>query len=432
MIIWLITIFLLGFWAWIGKTSGAIRMSISLVGLILAAGLAFPLGGLMKSLAVSAGLTHPLLQWAVPPLVVFVLFLVIFGVISQLVHRKIEVHFKYKEADDVRMYWERMNNRLGACVGLVTGAVYAILLGVVVYVAGYWTTQLASPDENPFGMKFLNSAHAGLRPSGMEKIAAALDKMPAAWYDAADVLGLIYHNPETRNRLADYPISLALLEKPEFQQLASNAELVKLVKNQGNIAEIIKHPKVQGIVTNAVMMKQLEQIDLKDLSNYVATGKSPKYDDEKILGRWQLYVPATVTELKKKNPNLTIPQLNYIKKILKEKMANVSLLALADNQVLLKGSAGDLDQVKLMLAGRVAPPAPRSGGGNPGGQPAAVPAVGAASVIIQGTWKRADGKYEITFNGDQKEKVTIRQGTADVVVLDTTFYGGALVFLKAD
>ena len=166
MIIWLLTIFLLGLWAWVGKTSGAIRMSISLVGLILGACFAFPLGKLMKSLAVSAGLTNPLLQWVVPPLVVFVLFLVIFGVISHFVHRKIEVHFKYKEADDVRMYWERMNERLGACVGLLTGAVYSILLGLVVYVAGYWTSQLASPNENPPGLKFLNSAHEGLRPSG--------------------------------------------------------------------------------------------------------------------------------------------------------------------------------------------------------------------------------------------------------------------------
>ncbi len=436
MIIWLLTFFLLGFWAWIGKTSGAIRMSISLLGLILAAVLAFPLGGLMKNLATSAGLTHPLLKWAVPPLVVFVLFLVIFGVISQLVHRKIEVHFKYKEADDTRMYWERMNSRLGVCVGLMTGAVYAVLLGVVVYVAGYWTTQLASPNENPFGMKFLNSAHEGLRPSGMEKIAVALEKMPPAWYDAADVLGLIYQNPETRSRLGDYPISLALLEKPEFQQLASNTELVGLVKNQGSIAEILKHPKVQGIVTNAAMLKQLEQIDLKDLSNYIATGKSPKFDDEKILGRWKLYVPATVTALRKKNPNLTIPLMNSIKRILKEKMSDVILLALADNQVLLKGSVGNLEQATQMLGGRVQAPAPKPGGtppgGQPGGQPAAAPATGTASVIVQGTWKRDGAKYQLTFGGTQNEEATIKQGDKQVVVLETTFYGGALVFLKTD
>ncbi len=433
MIIWLLTIFLLGFWAWIGKTSGAIRMSISLLGLLLGALLAFPLGKLMKSLALSAGLTHPLLQWIVPPLVVFVLFLVIFGVISQLVHRKIEVHFKYKEADDVHMFWERMNGRLGACVGLLTGAVYSILLGLVVYVAGYWTTQLASPNENPFGLKFLNSAHEGLRPSGMEKIAAALDKMPAIWYDVADVLGLIYQNPEARSRLADYPISLALVEQPVFQQIANDTELANLVKNQGNIAEFIQHPKVQSVITNTTHLKQLEQIDLKDLSNYVATGRSPKFDDEKILGRWQLYAPATVTQLKKKNPNLTIAQLNFIKRTLKEKMSDVVFLALADNQVLLKGSAGNLDQVALIMSGRVQPPAPK-GGGPPGGPPAAgTAASGSGSVIVQGIWKRDGAKYQVTFNGTQNEEVTILQGENQALVgLVTTFFGGALVFLKAD
>ena len=436
MIIWLVTLFLLGFWAWIGKTSGAIRMSITLLGLILGAVLAFPLGGLMKSLAESAGLTHPLLKWAVPPLVVFVLFLVIFGVISQLVHRKIEVHFKYKEADDTRMFWERMNNRLGLCVGLLTGAVYAVLFGVVVYVGGYWTTQLASPNENPFGMSFLNSAHAGLRPSGMEKIAAALEKMPPAWYDAADVLGLIYQNPDARSRLADYPISLALVEKPEFQQLANNTELVGLVKNQGNIAEIIQHPKVQGIITNAAMLKQLEQIDLKDLSNYVATGKSPKYDGEKILGRWRFHLGATVQALKKKNPNLTAPQMIYLKRTVKEKLSDVTLLALADNQILVKGSVGNLEQAALVLSGRALPLAPKPNGappgGQPGGQPAAAPATGASSVIVQGTWKRDGAKYQITFGGNQNEEVTIKQGDNQMVLLETTFYSGALAFLKAD
>ncbi len=436
MTIWLTTIFLLGFWAWIGKTSGAIRMSISLAGLLLAAGLAFPLGGLMKSLAVAAGVTHPFMQQIVPPLAVFILFLIVFGIISQIVHRKVEVHFKYKEEDDVRMFWERMNGRLGACVGLITGAVYAILLGLLVHVAGYWTTQMTSPNENPFGMKFLNSARDGLRPSGMEKIAAALDKTPAVWYDVADVLGLIYQNPEARTRLADYPMSLVLVERPEFNQLAKDTELINLVKNQGNIADFLKHPKVQGILTNEGSLKQLEQIDLKDLSNYVATGRSPKYDDEKILGRWQLYPSATVTQLKKKNPNLTITQLNLIKRTLKEKMSDVIFLALADNQVLIKGSAGNLETVAAIMSGRGQAPAPKAGGppgGPPGAPSAAAPTAGGGGVIVQGTWKKEGGKYGLTFGGTQNEEVTILQGDNQVIVgLVTTFYGGALVFLKAD
>ncbi len=426
MIIWLITIFLLAFWAWIGKTSGAIRMSISLGGLVLAALFSFPLGGMMKSLAVSAGLEHPLLRWIVPPLVVFVLFLVIFGVFSQLVHRKIEVHFKYKEADDVRMFWERMNGRLGACVGLVTGAIYAILLGLVVHVAGYWTVQLASPNENPPGLKFLNSAHEGMRPSGMEKIALTLDKMPAVWYDVADVLGLIYQNPEAKSRLAEYPVSLALVEQPLFQKLANDTELGGLVKNQGNIAEFFKHPKVLGIITNEAALKQLEQINLKDLSNYVATGRSPKFDDEKILGRWQLYPPATVTLLKKKNPNLTVTQLKFIRQTLKERMADVMFVALADNQVLVKGSAGGLEQVAAIMAGRAQGPPPKT---------ATASASGTASgnVIVQGTWKREGAKYQVTFNGTQNEEVNLLIGENQALVgLVTTFYGGALVFLKAD
>ena len=181
-------------------------------------------------------------------------------------------------------------------------------------------------------------------------------------------------------------------------------------------------------------MKQLEQVDLKDLSNYVATGRSPKYDNEKILGRWQLYPSATVTQLKKKNPNLTIPQLNLIKRTLKEKMSDVIFLALADNQVLIKGSAGNLEQVAVILSGRAQGPAPKAGGqpSGPPGAPAAAPAAGGGGVIVQGIWKKEEGKYAVTFNGNQNEEITILQDNQVLVGLVTTFYGGALVFLKAD
>jgi hypothetical protein len=86
------------------------------------------------------------------------------------VHHKVAHHYKYRADDVTRLRWERLNERLGACIGVVVGCVWLILLGLGIYIAGYPTVQLSS-DDNATGIyRFLNMArrdlHTAARVSG--------------------------------------------------------------------------------------------------------------------------------------------------------------------------------------------------------------------------------------------------------------------------
>ena len=63
--------------------------------------------------------------------------LILFKVIGAVVHRKVDVYYKYK-AGDLRMgLWNRLNHRLGLCLGLANAAVYLVLISLVIYVLSY-------------------------------------------------------------------------------------------------------------------------------------------------------------------------------------------------------------------------------------------------------------------------------------------------------
>src|SRR5690348_8159871 len=99
MTIWILALVLFGCLGYVGWTMGGIRAGFSLLGLIVAALLAFPLGKLFHSLLGVFGLKNPVLVWLLGPLVVFILILIIFKVGGYAVHHKVDVYYKYKAGD---------------------------------------------------------------------------------------------------------------------------------------------------------------------------------------------------------------------------------------------------------------------------------------------------------------------------------------------
>ena len=134
MTIWILAVVLFGFLAWMGLLKGAIRVTVMLVGLVLAAMLALPLAPLIKPLFSKMGVENPYWQWLLPPVTVFFLIQFVFTAIAFLVHRQVALHFKYKTDDVHRLRWERLNNHLGLCVGVGAGCVYLVLIGLIIYV----------------------------------------------------------------------------------------------------------------------------------------------------------------------------------------------------------------------------------------------------------------------------------------------------------
>jgi hypothetical protein len=149
MTIWILAVLVFAFLAWMGYLKGAIRVAVMLVGLIVAAILALPLAHWVKPLFPMMGVINPYLLWVLPPITVFILVQLIFTGIALLVHRQVVLYYKYKTDDVHRIRWERLNNGLGICVGLGAACVYLVLIGLLIYVAGYLTVQVTGEENVP-------------------------------------------------------------------------------------------------------------------------------------------------------------------------------------------------------------------------------------------------------------------------------------------
>src|SRR5690606_28186064 len=124
MTIWLLALILLACLAGVGYRQGAIRVSFSLIGIIIAALLAVPLGKLVQPALRGLGVDNPVLLWALAPFIAFAVVLTAFKVGGLAVHQKVDVYYKYKAGDLRLALFERLNARLGLCLGLVNALVY--------------------------------------------------------------------------------------------------------------------------------------------------------------------------------------------------------------------------------------------------------------------------------------------------------------------
>jgi len=278
--------------------------------------------------------------------------------------------------------WERLNCRLGLCLALANGALYIILLSIVIYPLSYWTVQMATSDEDPRSVRILNRLGQDLQGSGFAKVARAIDPMPQVWYDSADLAGLIYNNPLSEARLSRYPAFLGLAERAEFQDIANDTQFAELRQRREPIMKVLDHPKAQAILQNPELLQLIWATvvpDLKDLPIFLDTGKSPKYAAEKILGRWTFNVGASMGLFRRTKPNISSTDMQKWKKWMVMVFAKTSFVAMTDHQAILK----NVPQLKLPTAGA----APSSGG-----------------QTLKGQWKDQDGKYHLTLSGGIRDE----------------------------
>src|SRR5690349_21724176 len=113
MILWLLAIIVVACVGLVGYYQGALRVSFSFVGLLLAAALASPLGSLFESLVPIFGLKNPVVIAFLGPIIAFLLVLIIFKCAGMAVHKKVDAWYKYKASDTRRLLFERMNSRVG-------------------------------------------------------------------------------------------------------------------------------------------------------------------------------------------------------------------------------------------------------------------------------------------------------------------------------
>jgi len=177
MMIWLLALILLASLAALGYRQGAIRVAFSLIGIILGIILAVPLGKFLKPALGAVGIKNPVLLWVLGPVIVFVIISIIFKIAALAVHQKIDVFYKYRAGDLRLALWERLNERLGLCLGLVNGAIYLILISFVIYAMSYWTVQMASGETDPWMLRRFNGLGQDLHSIGFAKVAGDVSSL---------------------------------------------------------------------------------------------------------------------------------------------------------------------------------------------------------------------------------------------------------------
>ncbi|MGV3774989.1 MAG: hypothetical protein ACO1QB_18975 [Verrucomicrobiales bacterium] len=441
MLIWTLAIVLVLIFVGLGFLKGGIRMSVWLLGLILATMLAVPMSGSIKGLMPTLGIKNPVWAELMAPVFIFILINLVAIGLSFLAHHKVAKHFKFTRDDADRIRWERLNRRLGASMGVIFATVFFFLIGAVVYAGGYLTLQ-ASPDENnPASVRFLNGGRKGLNETGMAPAMAAISPATPKFYKAADILGLLYHNASLQTRLANYPGLLGLGQRTEFQEMSEDKEYNEMIFGKAPPTQILDHARTQAILGNKEIMDQLMAVDMDDLKGYLRTGKSAKYDENLILGRWTLEKDAIFTQMRKANPDIRAGDLIKLRKVM-DMLPPIQMLAMPDNKVLAKiagapapeGEAAPAEPVvdpmveryrnpNAPAPGAVPPPAGASGQGLPAGMQ--IP-----NLNGEGTWSEDfTGSYKITFTMPDGKETTMQATVKDdEMILNAP--GIPLVFYK--
>jgi len=321
-----------------GFRQGVIRAAFSFVGIVFAGLLAVPLGKPLKLLLPHLGIHNETMVWMIAPIEAFVLMLILFKVAGFFVHRKVDLYYKYRAGDLQFSLWERLNSRLGACVGTLNGTAYLILICFLIYSFTYWTVQMPS-ENDPKLIKLVNRMGNDLQSTGTIKIARAIDSISPIYFQTADLAGLLYQNAALADRLASYPAFLSLAERDEFKQLGQDDDFQIGWKNRAPIGALLKDATAKNILKNEDLRKQIfgiVQANLNDLIVYLKTGKSPKYDSEKILGRWDFDISVSLAMLRQAQPNIPSAQMKAIRAMWIQGFASTTFVAASDGQAFLK------------------------------------------------------------------------------------------------
>ena len=431
MFIWLLALVLVGGFATIGFQTGAIRAAVSLLGVLLGLALTPLIAPLLTPLFNSAGIFW---QQALPSVIAFVVvWLIGFG-LGFVAHKPVELHFKYKEDDATRQSFERMNKGLGVFMGLAAGTCVFLAVGKPIYSKGYVTTQLANEAGEPSPVNYFNQLRNDMTSTGWDKVFAALDKTPASDYAVVDILGLIHANPLLQGRVQNYPPFLALGERAEFTELAGDADFQKLLQDRAGFTAIYSNPKTQGILKTEDLKQQLLKTDLKDFRTYLETGKSPVFDEEKILGRWRADVNSIITDARRKRTNLQPAELKGLRFIVNAMLKQATLTAYTDGRYVVNVPAAAAPAApKPTEAAEAAPAVDANLAARYGRRPAPAPTTtrraaalpqqdpmamaqklftdsskggkGLNDLSTEGTWVRSSDKYILSSKKDGKDDV---------------------------
>lgn len=339
MLIWILFGVLFVSLSLIGFYQGAIRAGVSLIGLVVAAVLARPLGPVFNWVLGLFNFDHPVLLAFVGPVLAFIVVLLCFQGGALALHKQVDTYYKYKASDTLRLLYDRLNSRVGIAVGLVNAYVYLLLLSVVIYIAGYFLVQTRTGDRDGFVFRTMTALAKDLRETKMDQAVAAFLPQARLYYDGSDIVASIFLNPLLQNRISTYPPFLLLNEKSEYRQIASNTEFQDFWQKSPTIQEWRSHDRIKYFVENPEWyrgMKKSLNDDFGDFKHYLETGQSPKFDEETVLGRWDYDGAASFALARKQRPNMPLQEIKRLRLLLGVLFKDAQLTCAPENKVVIK------------------------------------------------------------------------------------------------
>ena len=454
MLVWVFAFLFAMLFGGLGYGSGAIRMLVALIGTVISLAVMDPLGRLLEPVAAKVAADNIALREGLPGFLAFVIvWLVIYG-LGFLAHQPVMLHMKYKEDDATRESFGKMNQAGGAVVGLLIALIVFFTAGKRVYVGGYLTAQTTGEGANePALVKLGTSARRSMAGTAWERTFAALDTTPARFYEVSDVLGLVYENPALLEYLRDYPPFYAMEERQEVIDIAADAEFLDLLKTKAGFSQVVNHPKIRAVLANPELVAALSQTDLVDFTAWVKTGVSPKYADEKILGRWRVDVANVLLSMRRQRGNIPPTEFALLRTALSAALTPLRFRFYTDGRFTVVSTGGapanpdaPAEAVPTAGAGAGMDPglAARYGlGGRGQARPAATEGGAAAApkappfkmdLSGEGQWQRnPDGKYSLTHPAlSRGGKVEATISDLGRVVVPLVEAKGSLVLLPSN
>ena len=339
MLIWILALLVVASGFGLGLRLGSITAAFSFIGIFIAYLFAHLVGRLFKPILVHVFAPGPIVVWAVPTIIGFFIVYALIVAGGFEVQRRVGVFYKYNVGDLKRGLWERLDNRLGGCVGVLNGTAWLVLISFVLFNWSYWTAQLAPSENEPKMTRLLNNLGYGMQNTGLNKAARAVGWIPDSFYRMADFAGLVRQNPRLNARLSDYPAFISLTERPEIQSLSQDSSLGGSWTGDAPLAQILNDDQVKSIIKNTNLVTTIwstVENNMDDITNYLVTGKSPKFASEKIIGRWQFDVVPALGALLESNPKIRPNELKAIRALWVPSFAQTTFVAGSDGQAFLK------------------------------------------------------------------------------------------------
>ena len=323
----------------LGLRLGAICSAISFAGVVIATLFAHLIGKLFKPLVAHMVTSNPAMIWAIPTIVGFLIVYSLFVAAGVEAQRRVGVYYKYKAGDLRLALWERLNHRIGGCVGVLNGTAWLVVVSFFFFNLSYWTVQIAPSEDEPKWIRLGNNLGYGMQSTGLDKAARALGSIPDSFYRSADFAGLLRQNPRLTARLGDYPAFISLAERSDIQPLIQDSSFINGLNSGATLNQILSDPTVQSIIKNTNLSStvwSIVQTNMDDITNYLISGKSPKFDSEKIIGRWEFDVVPALGKLLESQPKIRPNDLKAIRALWTQAFAQTTFVAGADGQAFIK------------------------------------------------------------------------------------------------